>query len=253
MKITSIGGGPAGLYFAILMKKQDPGHDITVVERNRPYDTFGWGVVLSDETLDNLTANDPVSAQAILDNFAHWNDIEVHIHGRTVRSGGHGFSGIGRKKLLNLLQDRARTLGVTLRFETEVTGVEAFGDADLIVASDGINSQTRNQHAPVFQPDIDVRPNRFIWLGTHKAFDAFTFAFEQTEHGWIWVHAYQFDAGTEVTPELLRGQGLIRHRGRVKVLAEGELDRALTVKAHAFSASAREKIAAAGGTAEIIE
>jgi anthraniloyl-CoA monooxygenase len=192
MKIACIGGGPAGLYFAISMKLRDARHDIVVVERNRPDDTFGWGVVLSDETLDNLEANDPPSAQVILDNFAHWDDIEVHIHGQTVRSGGHGFSGIGRKRLLNLLQDRARALGVTLRFETEIQSIEAFGDADLIVASDGINSLIRNQHATVFQPDIDVRRNKFIWLGTHKSFDAFTFAFEKTEHGWLWCHAYKF-------------------------------------------------------------
>jgi anthraniloyl-CoA monooxygenase len=196
MKIACIGGGPAGLYFAISMKLRDARHDIVVVERNRPDDTFGWGVVLSDETLDNLEANDPASARAILDNFAHWDDIEVHIHGQTVRSGGHGFSGIGRKRLLNLLQDRARELGVTLRFETEIQSVDAFGDADLIVASDGINSLVRNQHATVFQPDIDVRRNKFIWLGTHKSFDAFTFAFEKSEHGWIWCHAYKFEPET---------------------------------------------------------
>lgn len=212
MKIACIGGGPAGLYFAISMKLRDPRHDIVVVERNRPDDTFGWGVVLSDETLDNLEANDPVSAEAIQDNFAHWDDIEVHIHGQSVRSGGHGFSGIGRKRLLNLLQARARDLGVTLRFESEIKNVEAFGDADLIVASDGINSLVRSQHKQAFQPDIDVRPNRFIWLGTHRSFDAFTFAFENTERGWLWCHAYKFqpDLSTfivECTEETWRGSG----------------------------------------------
>ncbi len=192
MKIVCIGGGPAGLYFAILMKLRDASHDITVVERNRPYDTFGWGVVLSDETLDNLKDNDPVSAQAILDNFAHWDDIDVHINGEVIRSGGHGFSGIGRKRLLNILQDRAKDLDIRLEFETEVDDLDAYSDADLIIASDGINSRIRTAHADVFKPDIDVRRNKFIWLGTEKLFDAFTFVFEKTEHGWIWIHAYKF-------------------------------------------------------------
>ncbi len=196
MKVACIGGGPAGLYFAISMKLRDPSHDITVVERNRPDDTFGWGVVLSDETLENLERNDPVSAKAILENFAHWDDIDVHFRGQTVTSGGHGFCGIGRKRLLNLLQDRARELGVNLEFQTEVDALEAWKDADLIVASDGLNSKVRTRYADAFRPDIDTRRNKFIWLGTHKLFDAFTFIFEETEHGWIWVHAYRFQSDT---------------------------------------------------------
>ncbi|MCR9220362.1 MAG: bifunctional salicylyl-CoA 5-hydroxylase/oxidoreductase [Alphaproteobacteria bacterium] len=213
MKIVCIGGGPAGLYFAILMKLQDASHDITVVERNRPYDTFGWGVVLSDETMDNLRDSDPVSAETILGEFAHWDDIDVHFKGACVTSGGHGFSGIGRKRLLNILQDRAQELGVTLAFEVEVEGVEAYADADLIIASDGINSKIRTQFADAFEPDVDTRRNKFIWLGINKVFDAFTFIFEKTEAGWIWAHAYKFDGETstfivECAPETWEGLGL---------------------------------------------
>src|SRR5215207_1429780 len=139
MKIVCIGGGPAGLYFALLMKQQDPRHEIAVVERNKPYDTFGWGVVFSDQTLGNLQQADPQSAALILDAFNHWDDIEVNIRGQKVRSGGHGFCGIGRKRLLNILQRRCEELGVELVFETDVQSDEAFPDADLIIACDGLN------------------------------------------------------------------------------------------------------------------
>jgi anthraniloyl-CoA monooxygenase len=205
MKIVCIGGGPAGLYFALLMKLQDPAHDIVVVERNRPYDTFGWGVVFSDQTLGNLRAADPVTAAQILDAFSHWDDIEINIRGHQVRSGGHGFCGIGRKRLLNILQQRCEQLGVQLVFETDVSGDEEFPDADLIIASDGLNSRIRSKYAATYQPDIDTRLCRFVWLGTHKLFEAFTFAFEQTEHGWVQAHAYRFDDTTSTfiveTPE----------------------------------------------------
>ena len=197
MRIACLGGGPAGLYFAIAMKLRDRAHDITVVERNRPYDTFGWGVVLSDETLANLQAADPVSAEEIRRAFVYWDDIAVHYRGTVMRSSGHGFSGVGRKRLLNILQDRAKALGVKLQFETEFDSLEPHRGYDLIVAADGANSKVRAALAHVFKPDIDVRACKFIWLGTHKKFDdAFTFIFEETEHGWIWVHAYQFDTET---------------------------------------------------------
>ena len=196
MNIVCIGGGPAGLYFALLMKQQDPAHRITVVERNRPYDTFGWGVVFSDQTLGNLQAADPKSAAQILDAFNHWDDIEVNIRGQKVLSGGHGFCGIGRKRLLNILQARCEEVGVELVFETDVQSDEQYPDADLIIASDGLNSRIRTKYADTYRPDIDLRQCRFVWLGTHKLFDAFTFAFEETEHGWFQAHAYRYDKET---------------------------------------------------------
>ena len=197
MRVACLGGGPAGLTFAIAMKLRDPAHDIVVVERNRPYDTFGWGVVLSDETLANLGAADPESADAIRRAFVYWDDIAVFHRGTVTRSSGHGFSGIGRKRLLNILQDRAQALGVKLMFETEIAGVEPYRGHDLIVAADGANSKVRGAFAHVFKPDIDVRACKYIWLGTHQKFDdAFTFVFEETDNGWIWAHAYQFDADT---------------------------------------------------------
>ena len=195
MRTVILGGGPGGLYFAISLKLRNPAHEVVVVERNRPNDTFGWGVVLSEDTLGNLDANDSVSAKAIRDGFVYWDDVAVHYRGAVMRSGGHGFSGIGRMRLLNILQDRARELGVELRFETEAQDVSAYKDYDLIVGADGVNSRVRAQFADVFKPDIDVRACKYIWLGTHQKFDdAFTFIFEETEHGWIWVHAYQFNA-----------------------------------------------------------
>jgi anthraniloyl-CoA monooxygenase len=194
MRIACVGGGPAALVFAISMKLRDPRHEIVVFERNDPGDTFGWGVVFSDQTMDNLRANDPQSADAIEAGFAHWDDIDVHIHGRTITSSGHGFVGIGRKRLLNILQDRARELGVTLEFKTEIDpSPELFAAYDLVLACDGANSKLRTAHADHFGVDIDIRPNKYIWLGANKAFDAFTFAFEPTEHGWIWAHAYKFE------------------------------------------------------------
>ena len=196
MNILCLGGGPAGLYFALLMKRQNPAHEVTVVERNRPFDTFGWGVVLSDQTLANLQVADPASAKLIGDSFYHWDDIEVFFKGRDVRSGGHGFCGIGRKKLLNILQDRCLELGVNLVFEADVQDDQAAAaqyQADLVIACDGLNSRIRTRYADTFQPDIDNRQCRFVWLGTKKKFDAFTFAFEKTEHGWFAGHAYQYD------------------------------------------------------------
>ncbi|MBI6191011.1 bifunctional salicylyl-CoA 5-hydroxylase/oxidoreductase [Providencia rettgeri] len=198
MNIVCIGGGPAGLYFGLLMKLQNPQNRVVVVERNRPYDTFGWGVVFSDATLSNLRQADSVSAETISAEFSHWDDIDVHFKGVCNRSGGHGFIGIGRKKLLNILQDRCVELGVELVFETQVTDDQAIAreyQADLLIASDGINSTVRTRYENVFKPDIDPRRCRFVWLGTKKIFDAFTFLFAKNEHGWFQVHAYQFQEG----------------------------------------------------------
>ncbi|WP_397473629.1 bifunctional salicylyl-CoA 5-hydroxylase/oxidoreductase [Pusillimonas sp.] len=198
MKIVCIGGGPAGLYFGLLMKLSDPRHEITVIERNKPYDTFGWGVVFSDATLGNLREADPVSAEQISEAFNHWDDIEIHYRDQSVRSGGHGFIGIGRKKLLNILQARCEEVGVKLVFETDVADDQEIAqkyEADLVIASDGLNSRIRTRYEDTYKPDIDTRQCRFVWLGTEKKFDAFTFAFVNTEHGWFQAHVYQFEPG----------------------------------------------------------
>ncbi len=194
MRVTCVGGGPAGLYFGILAKRRFPDWSIRVLERNRPLDTFGWGVVFSDATLENLRAADEPTHRAITQAFAHWDDIVIHFKGHTIRSGGHGFSGISRKHLLAILQERAAELGVELCFQTEVEDVEAERrKCDLLVGADGINSRVRATYAQAFNPDLDQRRCRFVWLGTDLPLDAFTFIFERTEHGWFTVHAYRFD------------------------------------------------------------
>ena len=191
-RIVCLGGGPAGLYSAILFKKALPDARVEVYERNRPDDTFGWGVVFSDKTMQGFRDVDRESHDAITGSFYHWDDIDVHFKGTTIRTGGHGFCGIERKRLLHILQERARQVGVEQFFEHEVDSDAAFADADLIVAADGVNSKLRKLHAAAFEPDIDVRRCRFIWLGTEQKFPAFTFAFEASEHGWFQIHAYQF-------------------------------------------------------------
>ena len=196
MKVAIVGGGPAGLYTALLLKKADLHHDVTVLERNRAEDTFGWGVVFSDQTLENFRAADEPTFRAITENFAHWDDIDVFVHGRRITSGGHGFSGIARRKLLEILQNRASELGAELRFSTEVTDDSDIGDADLIVAADGINSAIRQKHARHFKPDLDERSARYVWLGTTFPFDAFTFYFVENEHGVFQAHCYRFDDRT---------------------------------------------------------
>jgi len=213
MRIVCVGGGPAGLYFGLLMKQAHPAHEVSVIERNRPYDTFGWGVVFSDATMDNMRAWDVKTACEIETAFNHWDDIEVWFKGRRMRTTGHGFVGIGRKRLLNILQSRCEELGVELVFEREVDSDLEFPDAELIIACDGINSKLRNRYAAAFAPDVVPRPNRYIWLGTRKSYDAFTFDFRRTEHGWFQAHIYKFDADTstfivETTEQTLRAHGL---------------------------------------------
>ncbi|QIK95175.1 bifunctional salicylyl-CoA 5-hydroxylase/oxidoreductase [Sphingomonas sp. HDW15A] len=215
MKIACIGGGPAGLYFAISMKLRNRDHQIDVFERNARGVTFGWGVVFSDQTLENLQANDPDSAQSIAEGFAHWDDIEVHLRGQVERSSGHGFVGIGRKDLLEILSHRAEQLGVSLHFGTECDLDLTLTEYDLVIAADGINSRIRDRMADAFQVEVETRANKFIWLGTDKLFDAFTFAFEETEAGWIWAHAYRFsdDCSTfivECSEQTWKGLGLDR-------------------------------------------
>lgn len=199
MKIAIIGAGPSGLYFAISMKLKKPGCEVEVFERNKPNDTFGWGVVFSDQTLDNLITNDPKSAEEIADNFSHWDDIDIHFKGNVITSSGHGFIGIGRLRLLEILQARALELGVIIHFETEVEVSDLenkLSGFDLIIASDGINSIIREAYPKEFEVDVDVRKNKFVWLGTKKVFEAFTFIFKETEHGLVWAHAYRFDKET---------------------------------------------------------
>ncbi|HYJ29559.1 MAG TPA: FAD-dependent monooxygenase, partial [Allosphingosinicella sp.] len=216
MRIACLGGGPAGLYFAISMKLRAPAHEIDLFERNRADDTFGWGVVFSDQTVENLMANDPVSGAVIAGEFAHWDDIDVHIHGTTIRSSGHGFIGIGRKRLLAILQERAQALGVRLHFEHEASPrLEDWAEYDLVIAADGANSRIRSAYEEHFGVDVQVRKNKFFWFGTEKVFEAFTFAFEQTEAGWVWAHAYRFgdDLSTfivEMAPDTWAGLGLDR-------------------------------------------
>jgi anthraniloyl-CoA monooxygenase len=229
LKVVIVGGGPAGLYLALLLKKRDPRHHTTVLERNAPDSTFGWGVVFSDQTLENFRNADLETYQQITNNFAHWDDIDVHFKGRTITSGGHGFSGIARQKLLNILQNRAAELGVEIRFNTDLRDDAdlanmGLGAADLIVAADGINSGIRRKYAQFFQPELDVRSAKYIWLGTDFKFDAFTFYFVDNEHGVFQAHCYRFDANTstfivECDPESWRKAGFDKMDGGQTIAA----------------------------------
>jgi anthraniloyl-CoA monooxygenase len=194
MKVTVIGGGPGGLYFALLAKKAWPRWDITVVERNRPDDTFGFGVVFSDQTLDAFKAYDTVTYERIRRRFAYWGGVDVSFKGETLRSEGNGFCGCSRVALLNILQDRGRELGVEMRFQREVDDLSEFPDSDLIVVADGINSKIREKHREHFQPSVDLRPNKFTWLGSTKPLDAFKYFFRETPEGVILAHCYQYEA-----------------------------------------------------------
>jgi anthraniloyl-CoA monooxygenase len=194
VNVVCVGGGPAGLYVALLIKKADARHDVAVLERNRPDDTFGFGVVLSDATLENFAKADPETHRAITAALFHWDDIDVHYGGQVITSTGHGFAGMSRQGLLDILRRRGEALGVRYRFETEVDDIAPYADADLVVAADGVNSAIRNRYAAQFGPDIDVRPNKFVWLGTTFPFSAFTFLFKEDAHGLWRVHAYRYNA-----------------------------------------------------------
>lgn len=194
MKVVCLGGGPAGLYFSILMKKANPAHDITVIDRNAADNTFGWGIVFSDKTMDGFRAADAEVVDEIEANFHHWDDIDVHFKGQKITSGGHGFCGIARLKLLEIFQHRSTNLGVNLVFEQEFKDPDDYAkDYDLVIGADGVFSTTRSKHDAHFNPRIDLRTCRFIWLGTKKKLDAFTFAFKETEFGWFNLHAYRFN------------------------------------------------------------
>jgi anthraniloyl-CoA monooxygenase len=214
MKVTVIGGGPAGLYFSILYKKAWPQARITVYERNRPDDTFGFGVVFSDQTLETFQTYDLESYRSITENFAYWDDIEIRAKGTVHRIGGNGFCGCSRATLLKLLHQRAQQLGVELKFQTEVTDIgSALRDADLVIGSDGINSRIRETYKDHFKPSVDLRPNRFTWMGSTKPLDAFTFYFKETKFGIIIVHSYQYEPGRstwifETDPETFAKLGL---------------------------------------------
>ncbi|MEM7675917.1 MAG: FAD-dependent monooxygenase, partial [Myxococcota bacterium] len=214
MRTVSVGGGPAGLYFSILMKRRFPRHEVVVLERNRADDTFGFGVVFSDATLENLQAADPESHQRIERAFAHWDDIDVYFGDHMYRSTGHGFAGLARQTLLEILGNRAAELGVDVRYETEVEDIEALAQTyDLVLAADGINSTIRGHYAPYFETNIDWRPNRFVWMGTTRPFPAFTFYFKANRHGLWRVHAYRYAEGkstfiVECTEETLTAAGL---------------------------------------------
>ncbi|TYL89694.1 bifunctional salicylyl-CoA 5-hydroxylase/oxidoreductase [Bradyrhizobium rifense] len=213
MKVAIIGGGPAGLYAAILLKKQRPSADVTVYERNRADDTFGFGVVFSDATLDNFEKHDLPSYRRITQEFAYWDDIAVHFRGTVHRVGGNGFCGCSRQKLLMILQERARELGVNLHFEVDVDDESRFADADLVLLADGVNSRFREKHADHFEPEVDLRTNKFAWMGSTRPLDAFTFIFQETEWGPFIAHAYQYEAGHstwifETDPETFERAGL---------------------------------------------
>ncbi len=194
MRIAVLGGGPAGLYFALLMKKANPGHDITTFDRNEADNTFGWGIVFSDKTMDGFREADEKVVNEIEANFRHWDDIDVHFKGRKITSSGHGFCGIARLKLQEIFQRRCAELGVKMVWQTEITDPDMYArDYDLVVGADGVFSTVRGKHEAHFNPRIDLRTCRFIWLGTRKKLDAFTFAFKETEFGWFNLHAYRFN------------------------------------------------------------
>ncbi|WP_181139974.1 FAD-dependent monooxygenase [Streptomyces sp. Ru71] len=226
MKVACVGGGPAGLYLSILLKRQDPAHDITVHERNPEGSTYGWGVTYWRGLLDELHAHDPESARAVEASSVRWNEGVAHVRGRLTRQPGDTGHGIGRHRLLEILSDRARALGVRLEFESEVRADDP-PEADLVVAADGVHSALRTRHAGHFGARLTAGRNRYVWLGTTRVFDSFTFAFVETGHGWIWCYGYPYDPGHstcvfECAPETFTGLGLDRQDepGRLALLEQ---------------------------------
>ncbi len=224
MKVAIVGAGPAGLYLAILLKRDDPGHQVTVYERNRVEDTFGFGVVFSDETLEHVGEADPETNQAMAAAAARWEDIEIHYRGTVIRSTGHRFSGVERKTLLELLATRAQALGVEIQWQREIRDLAdgALPTADLIVAADGAGSAMRDRMSDRFEPRLDWRRNRFVWLGTTRPFPAFTFYFKSSPAGLWRTHAYQYAAGrstfiVEAREETWQASGLAEDDERATV------------------------------------
>ena len=213
MRIAVVGGGPGGLYFAVLTKQLDPTHQVTVWERNADDDTFGFGVVFSDETLGGIEHADPAIHEAMSREFARWDDIDIHYRGQVITSGGHGFAAMSRKRLLQILHARCRELGVTLLFNTEAPPAgELAATHDLVVGSDGVNSTIRSRYAETFRPTLDVRRCKFMWLGTDLVFDAFKFYIVETPHGIMQIHGYPYDATgstfiVEMNDAVWRGAG----------------------------------------------
>ena len=197
MRINIIGGGPAGLYFALLMKQTDPAHDITIFERNGPDDTFGWGVVFSGKTLANLRAADPVSHGAITANFREWDNVDIVHRDSRISVHGNSFTGIARIELLKILQRRAQELNVDLRFRHEVSDIESLRrDSDLLVGADGVSSAVRRTYEDEFKPTLDVRANHYIWYGTHRLFHGLTLTFRENNAGVFSAHSYKFNQDT---------------------------------------------------------
>lgn len=213
MKIAIVGGGPGGLYFAALMKQRNPAHHITLWERNAASDTFGFGVVFSDETLGGIGNADPVVADYMSRRFARWSDIDIHFKGQTNTVGAQGFAAIGRKELLELLQRRTLELGVDLRFSTIAPPVEELAaNYDLVLAADGANSRIRAEYAETFKPSLDVRPNKYMWLGTERVFEAFKFFVKETEWGVMAIHGYPYSGEgstfiAEMSPDVWHAAG----------------------------------------------
>ncbi len=196
MRILVVGGGPAGLYFALLMKQRDPRHEITVVERDGPHDTFGWGIVFSDQTFSYLEDHDKPSADAIIAGCETWNNVDVVHRGRKVTIRGNRFSGIARLAFLNILHHRCEAVGVDLRFHTNLTDPDQMTGCDLVVGADGANSFVRQIDRDAFQPSIDVRRNKYIWLGTRQLFHGLTLTFRRDEAGVFAAHSYKFSKTT---------------------------------------------------------
>jgi anthraniloyl-CoA monooxygenase len=230
VRIACIGGGPAGLYLGILIKRSAPEHDVVVYERNRPADTFGFGVVFSDATLGHLAAADPETHAQITSKFARWDDIEIHVGGEVLRSTGHGFCGLERKTLLQILQTRAKELGVQVEYEREIKSLSEVS-ADVVVACDGVASWVRDALAAELAPNVDVRPNKFVWLGCTVPYEAFTFIFKETQFGLFRVHAYRYQATgstfiVECREDTWRAAGL----------ANADEDRTLSILGDVFAA-----------------